>query len=118
MKRTIMLKKNYQFKDVLSKGKFFSGKQIIVYIKKNNKNINRIGLAISVKIAKAVKRNKIKRIIKENYKEIEKNLKNGYDIVFLWKKKINPKEVNFYKVKNDFINIFDKANIIKKIRFL
>ncbi len=114
MKRTIMLKKNYQFKDVLSKGKFFSGKQIIVYIKKNNKNINRIGLAISVKIAKAVKRNKIKRIIKENYKEIEKNLKNGYDIVFLWKKKINPKEVNFYKVKNDFINIFDKANIIKK----
>ena len=34
MKRTIMLKKNYQFKDVLSKGKFFSGKQIIVYIKK------------------------------------------------------------------------------------
>ena len=114
MKRTIMLKKNYQFKDVLSKGKFFSGKQIIVYIKKNNKNINRIGLAISVKIAKAVKRNKIKRIIKENYKEMEKNLKNGYDIVFLWKKKINPKEVNFYKVKNDFINIFDKANIIKK----
>ena len=114
MKRTIMLKKNYQFKDVLSKGKFFSGKQIIVYIKKNNKNINRIGLAISVKIAKAVKRNKIKRIIKENYKEIENNLKNGYDIVFLWKKKINPKEVNFYKVKNDFINIFDKANIIKK----
>lgn len=114
MKRTIMLKKNYQFKDVLSKGKFFSGKQIIVYIKKNNKNINRIGLAISVKIAKAVKRNKIKRIIKENYKEIEKNLKNGYDIVFLWKKKISPKEVNFYKVKNDFINIFDKANIIKK----
>lgn len=114
MKRTIMLKKNYQFKDVLSKGKFFSGKQIIVYIKKNNKNINRIGLAISVKIAKAVKRNKIKRIIKENYKEIEKNLKKGYDIVFLWKKKINPKEVNFYKVKNDFINIFDKANIIKK----
>lgn len=114
MKRTIMLKKNYQFKDVLSKGKFFSGKQIIVYIKKNNKNINRIGLAISVKIAKAVKRNKIKRIIKENYKEMEKNLKKGYDIVFLWKKKINPKEVNFYKVKNDFINIFDKANIIKK----
>lgn len=114
MKRTIMLKKNYQFKDVLSKGKFFSGKQIIVYIKKNNKNINRIGLAISVKIAKAVKRNKIKRIIRENYKEMEKNLKKGYDIVFLWKKKINPKEVNFYKVKNDFINIFDKANIIKK----
>ena len=34
MKKTKMLKKNYEFKNVLSKGKYFSGKNIVVFIKK------------------------------------------------------------------------------------
>ena len=62
----MMLKKNYQFKRVLSKGKYFSGKNIEVFILDNNKKINLLGLAISVKVGKAVRRNHIKRLIREN----------------------------------------------------
>ena len=60
MKKTKMLKKNYEFKKVLSKGKYYSGQNIDAFIKDNKKNYNFLGLAISVKTAKAVKRNKIK----------------------------------------------------------
>ena len=60
MKKTKMLKKNYEFKKVLSKGKYYSGQNIDAFIKDNNKNYNFLGLAISVKTAKAVKRNKIR----------------------------------------------------------
>ena len=67
MKKTKMLKKNYEFKNVLSKGKYYSGKNIEAFIKDNNKSFNFLGLAISVKTGKAVKRNKIKRLISENY---------------------------------------------------
>mgnify|MGYP005906878085 FL=1 len=38
MKKTKILKKNYEFKNVLSKGKFFVGKYVTIYIK-NNKNL-------------------------------------------------------------------------------
>ena len=38
MKKTKMLKKNYEFRKVLSKGKYFSGKNIEAFIKENNKN--------------------------------------------------------------------------------
>ena len=37
MKKIKTLKKNYEFKNVLSKGKFFVGKYVTIYIK-NNKN--------------------------------------------------------------------------------
>ena len=37
MKKTEMLKKNYEFKAVLSKGKFFPGKEIEIFILKNNR---------------------------------------------------------------------------------
>ena len=113
MKKTKMLKKNYEFKNVLSKGKYYSGKNIEAFIKDNNKNYNFLGLAISVKTGKAVKRNKIKRLIRENYKILEPQIKNGKSIVFLWKKKVDIKNATFENIKSDMNNIFDKAKIRK-----
>ena len=111
MKKTKMLKKNYEFKKVLSKGKYYSGQNIDAFIKDNNKNYNFLGLAISVKTAKAVKRNKIKRLIRENYKEQEMQIKTGKSIVFLWKKNVDIKYATFENIKKDMNYIFDKAQI-------
>ena len=36
MKKTKMLKKNFEFRKVLTKGKYFSGKYIEAFILKNN----------------------------------------------------------------------------------
>lgn len=114
MKKTKMLKKNYEFRKVLSKGKYFSGKNIEAFIKENNKNYNFLGLAISVKTAKAVKRNHIKRLIRENYKILEPEIKSGKSIVFLWKKGVDVRNSTFENVKNDMNFIFDKADIKNK----
>lgn len=114
MKTTETLKKNYQFRNVLRKGKYYSGKYIEIFVKKNNSNCNFIGIAIGVKIAKAVKRNNIKRLIRENYKLIEKDLKKGQDIVFLWKKKVDIKNASFKNIKEDMIRIFKRANILEE----
>ena len=114
MKKTKMLKKNYEFRKVLSKGKYFSGRNIEAFIKENNKNYNFLGLAISVKTAKAVKRNHIKRLIRENYKILEPEIKNGKSIVFLWKKCVDVRNATFENVKNDMNFIFDKADIKNK----
>ena len=111
MKKTKMLKKNYEFRNVLSKGKYYSGKNIEAFIKHNNKDCNFLGLAISVKTAKAVGRNKIKRLIRENYKTLEPQIANGKSIVFLWKKKVDIKNATFENIKNDMNIIFEKANI-------
>ena len=77
-----------------------------------NKNKNYLGLAIGVKTTNAVERNKIKRLLRANYTVIENNLKFGKSIVFLWNKKIKLENANFYNIKKDMINIFEKANIL------
>ena len=111
MKKTKMLKKNYEFKNVLSKGKYYSGKYIEVFIKENHKNENFLGIAIGVKIAKATKRNHIKRLIRENYKNYENSIKVGNNMVFLWKKKMNVENANYENIKKDMNQIFDKAKL-------
>ena len=115
MKKTKMMKKNFEFRNVLSKGKCYSGKYIEIFVKKNNTQVyNFIGIAISVKLAKAVKRNYIKRLIRENYRLLEDNIKSGYSIVFLWKKKIDIKNATFENIESDIKLIFDKAQILEE----
>jgi len=104
MKKT--LKKNYEFKKVLNRGKFSSGKYIEVFYLENNKKTNFIGIAISSKAANATERNRIKRLIRENYKSEEKNIKKGFNIVFLWNKRQNTENCNFYEMQEDIKKIF------------
>ena len=39
MKKTVMLKKNYEFRKVLSKGKYYSGEIIEAFILKNDQKV-------------------------------------------------------------------------------
>ena len=112
MRKIKTLKKNYEFKNVLNKGKFYLGKQIIIYISKNKKDENRIGIAISTKLCNAVNRNRLKRLIRENYRLIKNNIKQGYNIVFLWNKKVDFHDANFYKIGEDMDSIFKKIGIL------
>ena len=114
MKKTKMLKKNYEFGNVLNKGKYYAGEYIVTFIKTNRKNINFLGIAISSKLGKAVKRNYVKRLIRENYKEYEDKIKTGYSIVFLWKKNKKITEACYKNIKDDFEKIFKKAKIFEE----
>lgn len=114
MKKTEMLKKNYEFRKVLSRGKYYSGKYIEAVILSNNKGKNTLGIAINTKIGKAVVRNKLKRLFRESYYFFEESIIDGQEIVFLWKKKQSVENANFNNIKADMQYILDKAKIIYK----
>lgn len=112
MKKILTLKKNYEFRYILNKGKVYYGNQIIVYINKNKSNNNILGIAINTKLGKAVIRNRVKRLIRENYQIINNHLNQGYNIVFLWNKKMNIKQADYFEIKKDMQNIFKKAKML------
>ena len=114
MKNTIIIKKNYEFKNLFSKGKFYYGENIHCYIKTTENATNKLGIAISRKQGKAVQRNRLKRLIRENYKEIENDLKSGIQILVVINRKKILKEITFYDIKKDFYKIFEKANLLVK----
>ena len=111
LKKTIMLKKSYEFRTVFKKGKSYKGRLFDVFIKKNNQNINMLGIAVSKKAGNSVKRNKIKRLIRENYRLIEDDLIVGHSIIIIWKKTSEFQDLNFYSIKEEMENIIEKANL-------
>lgn len=112
MKNTRMIKKNYEFKRFFSKGTVYRGKYIHMYIHTSNINVNKLGIAVSKKVGKAVQRNHIKRLIRENYKIYENKLNNYFNIVIIINNKIDIKKVNYYDIQKDFDSILKKAGMI------
>ena len=114
MKKTKMLKKNYEFSHIFSKGKYYSGKTIEAFILNNKEQSNYLGLAISVKSGHAYQRNRVKRLLRENYRLLEENITAGNSIIFIWKKKCDISQANFNQIKKDMLEICQKANIMVK----
>jgi ribonuclease P protein component len=81
--KTLSIKNDYEFRRVYKKGRSFVNAALVVYILKNRKNMNRVGITTSRKIGNAVKRNRARRIIREAYRQYEEKLPDGYDFVFV-----------------------------------
>ena len=113
MKKIKTLKLNYEFKNVFNKGEFYYGNQVIVYILKNKYEYTRIGIAISRKIGKAVKRNRAKRVIRAAYQNYRNIVKSGYDIVFIWNKKEKIDNIDYNVICSDIKKTFIKSGIIE-----
>jgi ribonuclease P protein component len=73
---------------LFKKGRCIKTKYVVIYIMANKESpfTVRIGFSISKKVANAVKRNKVRRILKEIFRKLE--LKDNVDVVVKANKKI------------------------------
>lgn len=112
MKNTVPLKKNYEFMRLYKKGKFFVGKYIILYVRKNSGTVKRLGISVSKKFGKSVRRNRIKRLIKESYRYYEDTIKNNNDLVFVARS--NENMPSFSDIKKEMKFLLKKLDVYNK----
>jgi ribonuclease P protein component len=95
-----LLKKKKDFDNIFKKGKTMAGKLVFLRFLKNNLEDVRVGFIVSSKISKkAVIRNKIKRRLREIFKNNINNIKKKIDIIIIAKPEIVNK--NYQDIKND-----------------
>ncbi|RQD73909.1 MAG: ribonuclease P protein component [Candidatus Syntrophonatronum acetioxidans] len=104
------IKKNREYRDVYKKGKKFVSSFTVLYVMPNEREKTRVGITVSKKIGNSVTRNRVKRIYREVCRLKEKDMKNGYDLVIVARKKA--KELDFWKGWKDLNKLFYKSKII------
>ena len=84
---------NHLYLKTFRKGKRFSGKLLSVYVLKDyaaerlkkedplHRLRNRLGLSVTKKVGGAVKRSRVKRILRAGYDSLKKDVRTGYLIV-------------------------------------
>ena len=90
-------RKDYQL--AYQEGKKYHTKNFIIFIRKNNLDLPRLGITVARKYGKAVKRNRIKRLLREFFRLNKKLFKTGYDYVIVVKRNCNVK--NYWEVKEE-----------------
>ncbi|MDO5142548.1 MAG: ribonuclease P protein component [Eubacteriales bacterium] len=83
MKHTISLKENHVFRRMYHRARSTAGRHLVLYCQRNRLGYNRLGLTVSAKLANAVGRNRVKRLLREAYRLHEEQFSTGVDIVLV-----------------------------------
>ncbi len=111
MRFTEKIKKNHQFQFVYKNGKSYANKYLVMYVKENGLEINRIGISVSKKVGNSVVRHRVTRLLRESYRLHEAIFNSGLDIVIVARS--NAASVGFNEIENALLHLGKLHHIIK-----
>ncbi|MBS4207171.1 ribonuclease P protein component [Bacillus sp. FJAT-50079] len=113
MKKAYRIKKNDDFQSVFRSGKSLANRQFVLYIlKKEDQKNFRIGLSVSKKIGNAVKRNQIKRYIRQSFHELHDRVERENDYVIIARKPAG--EMDFHSFKKSIEHVLKLGKCLKR----
>lgn len=110
MKFSDSLKKNKDFQIVYQKGKSYANKYLVMYIRSNALQMNRIGISASKKVGNSVVRHRMTRLVRESYRLSEEKFKCGYDIVVIVR--TTAKGKSYHEIEKALLHLGKLHNII------
>ena len=109
MKQTVSIKENHVFRRLYAKGRSAVTPCMAVYVRRNGRRGNRLGLTVSTKVGKAVVRNRVRRRLREIYRVHEDELNKGWDVVVV--ARVRAAHTRFAVLERDFLKLADKLGL-------
>ena len=111
--RKYRLTQNYDFEKVKNEGEFYQSKYFaLLVVNRKDDQCSKIGFVVSKKVSKlAVKRNKVKRMLRNIVSGNLANIVAGYDLVFLGKKIILSSDKK--DIQKQVTKTLSSANLIR-----
>lgn len=110
MNFTESLKKNFQFRYVYNRGRSIANRHLVMYVVKNGAQGNKLGISVSKKVGKSVVRSHVTRLIRESYRNIEEEIRPGYDIVVI--ARVICKDATYLEVSASLRHLLKKHQLL------
>lgn len=109
MRKTVSLKENHAFRRLYAKGKSAVCPTMALYCRKNGRDHNRLGITTGVKLGKAVRRNRVRRRLREIYRLHEGEFSTGWDIVAV--ARVRGVHARYRELERGFLQLADKLEL-------
>ncbi len=113
MKLSESIKKNSDFQNIYRNGISYANKYLVMYIRENELDRNRLGISVSKKVGNSVVRHRIKRLISESYRLNEDMFNSGLDIVVI--ARVGAKGKSYKEIKDAIIHLGKIHKILKEM---
>ena len=105
------LKKNRDFQLVYKEGKSRANRYLVMYVKENGLETNRIGVSVSKKVGNSIVRHRITRLIRESYRLQEDMFNSGLDMVVI--ARVSAKNCSMKEIENALLHLGKLQGILK-----
>lgn len=106
------LKKNRDFQVVYRQGTSYANRYLVMYVKENHLEKNRIGISVSKKVGNSVVRHRLTRLIRESYRLNEQKFRSGLDIVVV--ARVNAKGRSCQEIEKALLHLGRLQKILNK----
>ena len=106
------VKKNEEFKKVYQNGKSYANKYLVMYILKNDREKNRLGISVSKKVGNSVVRHRIARLLRESFRLNDEKFHSGWDIVVI--ARVGAKGKNYSDIESAYLHLAGLHGIYEK----
>lgn len=115
MKKIYRVKSEKEFQRVFHNGTSIANRQLVLYVYPKSEQVHfRVGLSVGKKMGNAVKRNQIKRYLRQAVHELEAVIQPEFDFLLIARPDIRHK--NFFEVKQSVIHVMNLANILDQTK--
>lgn len=112
MHHTVTIKKNHEFRRLYAKGRSAVMPSMVLYVRPNRQEQNRIGFTVTVKLGHAVVRNRVRRRLREVYRLHEDEFRSGLDLIVVARSR--SVSASFAELERDFLKAADKLDLLKE----
>lgn len=106
------LKENHLFRRLYRRGSSAANAYLVIYCRKNGSEENRVGMTVSAKMGCAVRRNKIRRRLREIYRLNEEKFLPGYDIVVVVRTR--GMEADYKQLQKAYLSLAGRMGLLRE----
>lgn len=110
--RGLRLRSPRDMQRVRRRGQSWTTPFLVLVLLPNHLDHNRYGFAVGRRVGGAVRRNRVKRWMREAVRKIHPTLRQGYDVVFIARGRMAEPDVSYGTVDQSVGILVDKAGLV------
>ena len=103
MKYSVSLRNNRDFQYIYKNGTSCANKYLVMYIKENGTNQNRLGISVSKKVGNSVVRHRLTRLIRESYRLQKETFRCGLDMIVV--ARVAAKDKSYREIESALLHL-------------
>lgn len=114
--RGLRLRSPRDFQRVRRRGQSWTTPYLVLVLLPNDLDHNRYGFAVGRRVGGAVRRNRVKRWMREAIREHHPSLRQGYDVVLIARGRLAEPDASYSKIDQSVGILVDKAGLVSPER--